>query len=89
MKKDIHDAAVGGFYDQAKSPFEICRDTGNGYQLLSYKYETEDGYINTVFRVMSLKEAKQTYLKTMGGLIKRNADAIVSGQDPESTEAAP
>ena len=35
---------------------------GGDYQLLKYKYTTEDGYINTVFRIIKRKDARKTVI---------------------------
>jgi len=42
--------------DQNKNIFQLVRD--HGYFIKSYKYETGDGYINTVFRVMPKTSAQ-------------------------------
>ena len=49
----------------AKSPSQIVQDVGGGdFQLIKHKYCTEDGYINSVYRIIKRKDAKKTVIGT-------------------------
>jgi hypothetical protein len=68
VKNDISVFKYGHHDDQNKNIFQLVRD--HGYFIKSYKYETADGYINTVFRVMPKTSAqlpKQTGMTNLDG----------------------
>jgi hypothetical protein len=52
---DYNQFMTGGFHDQQKSIYQIARD--HGYYAIKHKYYTDDGYINTVFRIVSKEDA--------------------------------
>ena len=58
VKNDINVLKYGHHDDQNKNIFQLVRD--HGYFIKSYKYETGDGYINTVFRVMPKTSAQHS-----------------------------
>lgn len=56
VKEDIQAFTHGLHHDQGKTIKQICKE--NGYLLREYKYTTEDGYINTVFRLHGKRAGK-------------------------------
>ena len=47
----------GGGASVQKTIYQIARD--HGFHAIQHKYYTEDGYINTAFRIVSRKDAKK------------------------------
>lgn len=56
--------------------------TSGGYQLIAHKYTTEDGYINTVYRLVSRTEAKKTILKNLREM-KQNDSKLFFSETPD------
>lgn len=69
-----------------KTIYCIARDAG--YHAIQHKYYTEDGYINTVFRIVSKEDAKK-----LKGFIKEKKNAPMAGfnlgknEGPKKVEA--
>ena len=47
--------------DKNKSVYEIAQN--HGYELIKHKFVTQDGYINTVFRLQKLSDTSQKISK--------------------------
>ena len=55
VKDDVTDIRFGLHHDQDKTVTQICNE--NGFVLKKFKYTTADGYINTVFRLVTVNHA--------------------------------
>ena len=53
--------------------------------MIAHKYTTEDGYVNTVYRLISRMEAKKTILKNLREK-KQNDSKLFFSETPDETE---
>ena len=54
LKEDFTGFQYNLYHDQDKTIFQIVKE--HGYFIQKFKYTTNDGYINTVFRIMAKEE---------------------------------
>lgn len=72
----------GQHFDMAKSPTQIVQEVGGGdFQLIKLKYSTEDGYINTVFRIIKRKDAKKTAIGIFRSKNKSKFDQFTNDEE--------